>query len=241
MLWLARIPLRIGFSQAAFSFLYHRRVVRPRQVHEVRRNLALLREVAGGLEYKDELRVFTEEQLPRAPEIEGLLGCAGGYVVVAPGSVWPTKRWSAAGYRRVVEYLIAQGERVVLLGSREEAATARQVGEGLCVFDLVGRISLADSMKIVKQAKAVICNDSLVLHLASAFKIPTVVVFCATSPAFGFGPWKNRAEIVERRDLPCKPCRRHGGHRCPSGTEECMRGLSASEVIAAFERILGWQ
>jgi heptosyltransferase-2 len=66
-----------------------------------------------------------------------------------------------------------------------------------------------------------------------------VAVFCATCPSFGFGPWQNpRAVVVEKQGLDCKPCSRHGGPRCPTGTRACMDGLPPEAVIAAAEEVL---
>jgi heptosyltransferase-2 len=73
----------------------------------------------------------------------------------------------------------------------------------------------------------------MALHMASAFRIPTVAVFCATAPEFGFGPWENpESVVVQDATLPCKPCGRHGSNRCPNGTEACMT-IDANEVINA--------
>jgi heptosyltransferase-2 len=83
-----------------------------------------------------------------------------------------------------------------------------------------------------------VCNDSVALHVGSALKVPTVAVFCATSPRFGFGPWRNRATVVEHSELSCKPCRRHGSPRCPTGTEACMRDVKAERVLAAASGLL---
>jgi heptosyltransferase-2 len=77
----------------------------------------------------------------------------------------------------------------------------------------------------------------MVLHMASAFKVPTVAIFCATSPSFGFGPWKNRALVVEDEQLQCKPCSRHGTRKCPLGIETCMK-LPAERVIEAADSLL---
>ncbi|MCP3875667.1 MAG: glycosyltransferase family 9 protein, partial [Desulfobacteraceae bacterium] len=83
-----------------------------------------------------------------------------------------------------------------------------------------------------------VCNDSMSLHMASAFKIPTVVIFFSTSPEFGFGPWQNvNSRIVEDDTLECKPCRRHGSNQCPNNTETCMQ-ISAEKVIKACKELL---
>jgi heptosyltransferase-2 len=123
------------------------------------------------------------------------------------------------------------------MGGPDDMAVNRRVSRGLDVLDLGGKTSISDAMYIVSQAKLVVCNDSMSLHMASAFKIPTVTIFCATSPTFGFGPWQNNARVVEKK-LDCKPCGRHGGRRCPNGTEACMKEVDFDEVASAIDSVL---
>ena len=133
---------------------------------------------------------------------------------------------------------MAGGHKIVLVGREEEQELGAIIDSGAGIVDLIGRTSLVETAALIKGAALMICNDSMVLHLASAFKVPTVVVFCSTSPEFGFGPWQNRARIVEKADLSCKPCGRHGHHSCPTGTEACMRELSAGRVLQAARDLL---
>jgi heptosyltransferase-2 len=44
--------------------------------------------------------------------------------------------------------------------------------------------------------------------------------------------------VIERKDLTCKPCGRHGYKKCPTGTEACMQELSTESVISAIEKLL---
>src|SRR5205823_5632021 len=81
-------------------------------------------------------------------------------------------------------------------------------------------------------------NDSAPMHIACARGVPVVGVFCATTPALGYGPWGPRAAVVEA-DLACRPCARHGGRRCPRGTEDCMRLVAPATVLAAARAALG--
>lgn len=237
LLFLAGIPERIGFKEASLSFLYTKSVHRQKREHDVLRNLSLLSAESSLSELAHELRLYPPEIEQVGPETSELVAGAGRYLVVVPGSAWRTKMWHWEHYREVVKQLCAVGEKVVLLGSPDEVEVAEQVGEGLAVVNLAGRISLAESMLIVKNAALVICNDSMALHMASAFKVPTVAIFCSTSPSFGFGPWRNNALVVEMQNLPCKPCGRHGFHSCPLSTESCMRELEAEEVLAAVREL----
>src|SRR5690606_2227043 len=109
---------------------------------------------------------------------------------------------------------------------------------GLAVTNLAGKTKVGELLTLVQRAGLVVCKDSMALHVASAFKRPPVAVFCATSPSFGFGTPRSPAEVVEVQGLACKPCRRHGSQKCPTGTEACMRDLSSGQVIRAAERVV---
>jgi len=233
------IPRRTGFADARGSWLYHRRARRRPEDHDVLRNLSLL---AGEIPIDAldlELRLFAPPRTALAPALMDRLPPPGRYAVLVPGSAWETKMWHWEHYREVARYLQGRGLTVVLLGGEGDRAVNARVAAGLAALDLAGATSVAAAMTVVQEAALVICNDSLALHLASAFKVPCVAVFCATSPAFGFGPWRNRAIVVERDDLPCKPCARHGGRACPTGTSACMQGLPPERVIAAIQSLVG--
>ena len=78
----------------------------------------------------------------------------------------------------------------------------------------------------------------MMLHLTSAFKVPCVVVFCATVPEFGFGPWQNeKAVILEDENLKCRPCGRHGTKVCKLGTNACQK-VSHLEVYKKLMEII---
>jgi heptosyltransferase-2 len=93
-------------------------------------------------------------------------------------------------------------------------------------------------MALVDRAKVVVSNDSAPMHIAVARNVPVVAIFCATTPSLGYGPYSERAVVVEQKDLFCRPCSRHGGYTCPRGTEDCMRLIPMSDVLAGVDRLL---
>jgi heptosyltransferase-2 len=238
LLWTSGIPRRIGFSEAKLRFLYHETWPRNPLDHDVLRNLSILKGHGEPQTFDTDMRLFAPLPEELGEEAgKAVLENEDPYAVLVPGSAWETKMWHHEGFRRTALHLMEKGFRVVLLGAPEDMETNRKVAEGIPVVDLAGKTSIADALYIVKHAKLVVCNDSMSLHMASAFKIPTVVFFCATSPSFGFGPWKNNAVVVEK-ELTCKPCSRHGERRCPNGTYACMREIPFDHVAEAIERVL---
>ena len=238
LLSLSRIPERIGFKNAKLAFLYNKTRPRPKDLHDVLRNLALLDKGSKRADLPDQLRLFAPEKRELTPALQALLPTPGSYILMVPGSAWETKRWFSAGYHEVAEYLIKKGWRVVLMGSNEEVGVCQEVTCNLEVINLAGYGDLDTALYLTNHARLMICNDSMALHMASACKIPTVAIFCATIPQFGFGPWQNRAVIVEKKDLDCRPCARHGSRQCPNQTRACMDKLPAAEVIEAIKTLM---
>jgi heptosyltransferase-2 len=238
LLWLSGIPVRIGFQDAKLGFFYTERRFRSPKIHDVLRNLSILSGHVPLSGLNTDMRLFAPEKEEMDQDFLDQLPPSGEYILLVPGSVWNTKRWSGQGYRQVIQYLNRTSRKVVLGGSPAERPLLEEISAGLDVVNIAGITGISETLYVTKNARLVVCNDSMALHLASAFQIPNVAVFCATCPSFGFSPWKNRAIVVERSDLACKPCRRHGSMECPNKTWECINGLPAERVIEAMEKLL---
>ena len=238
MLWLARIPMRIGCSDAKLRFLYNK--VRPRNFrnHDVLRNLSILNGDVDLLSDPAEMRLFAPTDDEIGAVVNQHLTKSDPYVVLVPGSVWKTKMWHWKGFQGVAHFLREQGFKVVLMGSKSDETVCAKVSQGHDVINLAGRTTISEAMFVIKHARLVVCNDSMSLHMSSAMKIPTAAIFCATSPDFGYGPWKNRAIVIEKKDLSCRPGRPHGSNKCPNDSEACMNDIKTEEVISAVKELL---
>jgi heptosyltransferase-2 len=234
----AGIPRRVGFRDARGARLYHDRVARDRSRHDVERNLGLLEPFGGPASGPPRLHVPV--QAAAAARAAALVPEGPGpLVALAPGSVWATKRWTAAGFAAVAAALARTGARVVLLGAPADRARCEEVaaGAGGAVRVLAGQTDLATMVAVIDRAALLVGNDSAPMHVACARGVPVVAVFCATTPALGYGPWGARTRVVEA-DLACRPCARHGGRTCPRGTEDCMRLVEPTAVLGAVRELL---
>ncbi len=239
LLFLAKIPHRIGFSDATLSFLYTKTIRRSIGRHSVISNLSILFDDICESDLNTELRLYEPgfEELSTIAQ-QKLALISSRYAVLAPGSAWKTKQWHADGFLKTAQTLVDKGFDVVLIGGKNDKEACEQISERSGLIDLSGEVSLSDTMHVVKNCCLLVCNDSMALHMGSAFKSPSVAIFCATSPLFGFGPWENpNAIIVEDESLTCKPCRRHGSMACPEMTNACMN-LSSEPVIQACLTLL---
>jgi heptosyltransferase-2 len=243
MLYLAGIPTRVGFRQSRGWFLFNQHVLRDATRHDVERNLSILeafdvrpeqcqREIV--LPVRPDVQIQVDEKL----DALGILADKP-LVGINPGSVWPTKRWSTDGFAQLISILRQKLDcQVVLFGAVEDAAVVNSIIECCrgAATSLVGQISLRQLPAAIGRCKVFVSNDSGPMHIAVARRVPTVAVFCATTPALGFYPYSEHAIVVEKQ-LSCRPCTSHGGRRCPLASEACIRLIEPETVFQAVEKL----
>jgi len=180
-----------------------------------------------------DLRLKVQEKRPFEKVAEALnLDLKQKRVALFPGSVWETKKWTEAGYRSLCSLLIARGYQIVLMGGPDEFTLCELIREGqeASIVNLAGKTSLLDSVSLISNCDGVVSNDSAGAHLASLVDKKIVTVFGPTVLDFGYRPWSTSTYIAENKDLFCRPCGPHGHKKCPLGTHECMKSVSAKEV-----------
>jgi heptosyltransferase-2 len=244
ILYLAGIPCRVGFRESKGWFLFHRRVSRNARKHDVERNLALLEPF--GVSRQDgspRLKLsVTAESRQVVLRLFGSMGIDTTRLMIGinPGSIWPTKRWSAEGFAELIRLLKSEYAcEVLLFGGPEDVPVVSDIGarSGGAAVNLAGKIGLRELPAALSACRVFITNDSGPMHIATACDVPTVAIFCATTPALGFYPYSADAVVVER-ELSCRPCGSHGGRRCPLGTAECIRSIPAQRVFLAVKNLL---
>lgn len=227
---IAGIPERIGFADAPARWCYTRRVPRPCDAHETARVLSLVG-LPGPV--RPTLGLTADDHAMAAVWL-GQRGIGDGFVAMAPGSIWGTKRWG-----KFPALATSAPRDVVVLGGPEDRALGDAVASAAPRgWNAAGSLSLRTSAAVLERAGALVCNDSLPLHLAQATGTPTVAIFGPTVPQFGFGPTGPHDLIVEVEGLSCRPCSLHGPERCPLGHHRCMVDLDIPRVLHALHTVL---
>lgn len=233
---IAGIKQRIGFDKSAGSFLFTEVIKYEHDLHEVERNLKLAESLNSSV---SEINPRLYPSLNDLKISEKILKGSDilknkPIIAIAPGSIWPTKRWPLDRYIDLAEMLVKDGFGVVVLGGEKDKALFEKISiEGVKV--LAGNTTLLESAALLKKCEALVTNDSAPLHFAVAVDTPVVAIFGATAPKFGFYPY-NSDDVVIDRDLPCRPCTIHGGMKCPIGTFECMLDIDAEEVFDSVKK-----
>ncbi|HET6778098.1 MAG TPA: lipopolysaccharide heptosyltransferase II [Gemmatimonadales bacterium] len=223
---------RIGFGGTAASLSYTRRIRRPEGCHEVERLLALSPGPSHSAPVSLGLTSDDHRDAERWLERHAI---APGFVALAPGSIWGTKRWPY--YAELVKRL---ARPCVVIGSAADCDLADSIVTACPTraVSAAGALGLRAAAALISRAAVLVTNDSAPLHLATAVGTPVVAVFGPTIPAFGFGPRRPGDLTLGVDQLPCRPCSKHGPEKCPLGHHRCMRDLSVETVAEAVTAVL---
>jgi ADP-heptose:LPS heptosyltransferase len=158
----------------------------PEQLPEIRRHLALMEFLgcpARGEEIEFEVAAEDEAALWLLPELAGL--GEAPYAVLHPGARAAARRWDPGSFAQVADHLADLGLQIVITGTPAEAGVTRAVRQAMkapAVDTARLDLPLGALAALVAPASVVICNDTGVSHLASALRVPSVVIFLASDP-----------------------------------------------------------
>jgi heptosyltransferase-2 len=233
----AGIPVRVGFRRQ--KGLTHP-VVPPKGLHMRLRYLTLLSPWTNRT-FDDRTELVWSDAEERVAEgiAEPLRKRSNVLVGVAPGSVWPTKRWPSEYYSELATGLAKRGIVVVGLGGREDRALCDEALAGTegRSRNCAGELSVLESAALIRRLDALVTNDTAPLHIADAVGTPVFALFGPTVRRFGCTPYRPDDRVFEV-DLDCRPCSKHGGRRCPRTHFRCMRDLKPETVLDAVLHFL---
>ncbi|WP_420550141.1 lipopolysaccharide heptosyltransferase II [Litorivicinus lipolyticus] len=228
--WMAGIPTRVGWlGEQRYGVL----TARPKlNKAEFPRMVDRYLELARPLGFQP---TFAE---PRMTAGTVHLSIAGDYVVLAPGAAFGSaKRWPADRYAQVALNLLAQGNRVLLIGGPGEVDDCAQIANAQPpayrdrITNLAGQASLGESLDLIGAAGAVVANDSGLMHVAAAMGVPLVGIFGPTSPDHT-PPLSAKAQVVWSKPA-CAPCFKRV---CPLKHHQCMNELAPGLVVDALAK-----
>ncbi len=97
------------------------------------------------------------------------------HIVLAPGGGFSEKCWPLENFTALAAALAPQ-EIVVIGGAKERGAGAALSAVGPHVRDLTGHLSLPQTFAEIAAARLVVCNSSMAMHAAAAFRKPCCVM-----------------------------------------------------------------
>ncbi|WP_337154863.1 ADP-heptose--LPS heptosyltransferase RfaF [Proteus terrae] len=119
-----------------------------------------------------------------------------------PGAEFgPAKRWPHYHYAALAQKLIEQGYQIFLFGSKKDKEAGEEIKQSLtpeareACFNLAGETSLEQAVNLIASCKAVVSNDSGLMHVAAALERPLVALYGPSSPDFT-PPLSHKARVI---------------------------------------------
>ncbi len=232
LLKLAAIPQRIGFDRNPIRFFLTQTVPVPSTGHTIEKNLALLKPFSHR-KFPIQTEIFpSHKEKYLAQNLLQRLNADRPKIAIAPGSVWPTKRWPKNYYAELIKN-IKNEFSLIFIGSQAERELCTWIIEqagAQAAMNLAGELSLLQSAAVIERCDLMLCNDSGALHLANAMQTDVFAFFGPTVKKFGFYPFRPNDFVFEIPHLSCRPCGKHGSQTCPQKHFRCMLEIIPSTV-----------
>jgi heptosyltransferase II len=236
---LAGIPVRTGFvGEMRYGLINDMRFGERRLPRMVDRCATLALGNAEGIPQSwpmPELKVPPHEVASWGDRL-GVAAESRAAIALAPGAVGESKRWPTGYFAKLTKQFVTEGYAVWILGGPQEKNIAGEIAQAdpRHVRDLTGP-DLRNAVLALAAARAVVSNDSGLLHVAAALGTPSVGIFGPTSP-WHWAPLNPLSAVIEiKGKLACRPCHKPV---CRLGHHRCMRDIAPAEVaIAALHAV----
>lgn len=156
------------------------------------------------------------------------------YVAFVIGAAHATKRLPT---EKIIEICNKIKLPICLIGGKEDAERGALIvsKSNSYVVNLCGKLNLNQSASIVQQAEKVITHDTGLMHIAAAFEKDIISIWGNTIPEFGMTPYLPTAgsQIIEVKNVSCRPCSKIGHDTCPKGHFKCMERQNTEGVAKA--------
>lgn len=162
-------------------------------------------------------------------------------LAICPGAEFgPAKRWPEQHYAQVASHWINQYQgQVWIFGSDKDKPVAEALKANLTpqeqthCLPLAGQTSLADAIDLMALAKLAISNDSGLMHIAAALKLPLIALYGSSSPHYT-PPLAEKVAVLNT-DIECRPCFKR---ECQYGHLKCLTELEPQRAINACDELM---
>ncbi len=169
---------------------------------------------------------------------------SGSYIAFVIGAAHYTKKFPKEKIVAVCRLLAEKSQLpVILIGGKNDTDEAQYITQHTGnTINACGKFNINQSASIIKQAQAVITNDTGMMHIASAFQKPIVTIWGNTVPEFGMYPYQPKnpenVVIIENRDIKCRPCSKIGFSKCPKKHFNCMLWDNEQLIVSNLLRFI---
>jgi heptosyltransferase-2 len=179
------------------------------------------------------------EGLPASPlmRVEGkfrvVLAPAGSRNMMRDDAL---RRWPAESYAGLGRELLARGFEVVLVGGPEDDWVT-SFFEGVGAKDLIGKLSLVETLALLDASDVMVTHDTGPLHLAGITRVGVVSIFGPTDPRGRLPQRLDTVAIWGGEGFACRPCY-DGINYAPCRDNGCMKQVTVAMVVNEVETVV---
>ncbi len=237
LVYLAGIPLRVGYKTSKPSFFLTRAIEIDENLHRMDHYAKILKDEAIAVEDAYELAIPEED----VKKMQTTLSAQGiepddYLVVVNAGGNWDLKRWPYERFAQLIARLVRNFHvKVVIPGADKDLGLAHSIARlsGVDPVVLAGSTGLKELLALFKRADCVISNDTGPLHLAASVGTDVIALFGPTRPQIT-GPKGRGRAVVLYKEIGCNkaPC-----YHLSCSHNECMHAITVDHVCEALQTI----
>jgi heptosyltransferase-2 len=158
---------------------------------------------------------------------------------INPGATYGSaKRWFPDRFAKVAAQLSKKYD-IIIFGGPSEVDMANDIEKELQLQNvknyqnIAGKTTIPELLSSIGGLDLFITNDSGPMHVAAAYKVPSITIFGPTKHT-ETSQWKNPKSKIIRHSIPCSPCMKR---TCPLKTDECMKLVTIDDVLKAVKEI----
>lgn len=225
----ARARRIVGFRHPQIPDSFDSPVFDPDE-HEVARWCRLLRE--SGISALADAGADADALALRVPALApALRDVVCGATLLHPGAASESRRWPIERWSEIARAERRRGREVAITGGPTEISRALAIARAAAVprsHLFAGTTTLEALAALVAHAGRVVCGDTGVAHLASAFSRPSVVLFGPTPPAHWGPPARPYHRVLWRGSIGDPH-----GERVDAG----LAALGVDDVLAEIDAL----
>jgi len=226
---------RAGFDAASVRewvahLAYQRRYAASKNAHAIER---LRRLFAAALGYPlpssaPDFRIQRERFVKPKAELPG------DYLMFIHSASWKTKLWPERHWSELIGKCIDAGFRVLLpWGNAQEEARAKRLAARPEV-QVLPHLNLSEIGYMLAHAKACVCMDTGLSHLAAALDVPAITLYGSTDS--GLIGASGASQVHIKSDRFCSPCQSKTC-RYSSGDSPCLEEIGSDRVFGELLRL----
>ena len=240
VIWLAGVPVRIGYTSVGFGpllthpqqFIFQRR-------HESEVQFDLLRILPIPKECFDSPAFRLSPATADATrEVDALIATAGWsgqpFIVIHMAASVPVRDWPTTNWQSLTQRLITEGRRVIFTGRgcRDRTLIERVVAgipQSGSFLNACDKLSFAGLVELIRRTEIVFSVETMAGHIAAAVGTPCVAIYGGMSDPKQWAPRPGPDVRVVTHVVPCWPCFQYNG----CAEMSCLRDLPVEDVSGA--------